>query len=120
LTFNGIHGVVSKKIGPFITTGVRTSIPTSSHLIFHLVLRLEIPHFVTNKALWFRSTGEIVYTEVSRKWGGGYKRERCMCLAIIRVKVVTGVEAVVAAGTSVSQGLVRGFVYVYLESLEGK
>jgi hypothetical protein len=28
LTFNGLHGVISQKIEPFITTGVRTSNPT--------------------------------------------------------------------------------------------
>jgi hypothetical protein len=29
LTFNGLHGLVSQKIEPFITTAVRTSNPTN-------------------------------------------------------------------------------------------
>jgi hypothetical protein len=33
LTFNGLHGVISHKAEPFITTAVRTSNPTK---LFHL------------------------------------------------------------------------------------
>jgi hypothetical protein len=47
-------------------------------------------------------------------------RERCMSLVTISVKVVSAVASVIAAGTSVSQGQVRGIVYVYLEAHEGK
>jgi hypothetical protein len=42
----------------------------SSILSSHLIQSREIPDFVTNKALWSHHTGETIYTEVSRKWGG--------------------------------------------------
>jgi hypothetical protein len=81
---------------------------------------LAVPHFVSNGVLWSRRTGETISTEVSRKWGGGYMRERGSSLAIIWVKVVRGAASVIVAGTSVLQGRVRCLVCAYWETFEGK
>jgi hypothetical protein len=46
LTLNRLHDVISKKIEIFITTGVRTSIPTALRCLFSLSLCLNMSHAV--------------------------------------------------------------------------
>jgi hypothetical protein len=38
LTFSGLHGVISQKINPFITTAVRTSNPTIEIVVLYVLI----------------------------------------------------------------------------------
>jgi hypothetical protein len=50
LTFNGLHGVISQKTVLFITTAVRTSIPTKL-LVLIMLMRVSFLAFAANNAL---------------------------------------------------------------------